>query len=236
MVQLPERGDLAARRLRRRWGALMADRAARGGGVARPLTGAQALIPSQGMAGSGGADWFGPSQPMPALAPAEVAGRSWDFPANYNLNVTKRPYEPIGWLTLRALADAYDLIRTVIETRKDQMAKQRPTVVPKDPKADVESPQLKARIAQAEALIEEPYPGMEWAEWLRRVLEDLFVLDAPAVYWRPNLGGGLYGLKPLDGATINRFLDPWGDTPEPPFAAYSKSSRGWAPSTTPASS
>jgi hypothetical protein len=55
---------------------------------------------------------------------------------------------------------------------------------------------------------------MEWDEWLRRVLEDLFVLDAPAVYVRKNRGGGLYGYKPLDGATINRVLDPWGDTPD----------------------
>jgi hypothetical protein len=92
------------------------------------------------MAGSGGADWFGPSQPAAALAPAEVAGRSWDFPSNYNLNVRSGPMSRSAGSRCKALADAYDLLRTVIETRKDQMAKQRPKVVPKDPKADAEKP------------------------------------------------------------------------------------------------
>jgi hypothetical protein len=160
-----------------------------------------------------GPDWFGPARPLAPLAPQDVTGRSWDFPTNYNLNITKRPYEPISWETLKALANGYDLLRIVIETRKDQMARQRPHVVPKDPKAKAEGP-IAARIAAAEKLIEEPYPGIEWDEWLRRILEDLFVLDAPVVYPRKTIGGQPYGFLPMDGSLFNRVLDPWGNTPD----------------------
>jgi hypothetical protein len=194
----------------------MVDRATRGGGVARPLSGLPALVPQLG---SGGADWFGPSAPLPPIAPPEVEGRTWDYPANYNLNVQSRPFEPIKFPMLMALADSYDLLRIVIETRKDQMARQVPNVVPLDPKAPA-SADRDARIKAATALIQEPYPGIEWEEWLRRILEDLFVLDAPAAYVRRRKNGEVFGIKPIAGSTINRVLDPWGDTPEPPNAAY----------------
>ena len=39
------------------------------------------------------------------------------------------------------------------------------------------------------------------------VLEDLFVLDAPALYVRRTVGGTLYAIEPIDGATIKRVLD-----------------------------
>ncbi len=66
------------------------------------------------------ANWFGPLDPITPLAPPEVAGRQWDYPAGYNLSTLPRPYEPITFATLRGLADGYDLLRLVIETRKDQ--------------------------------------------------------------------------------------------------------------------
>ena len=74
----------------------MADRAARGGGVARPLSGVM-LAPAAGP--GGGADWFGPGAPLPPMAPSEVKGRTWDFPFAYNQQQQKRPYEGISWAT-----------------------------------------------------------------------------------------------------------------------------------------
>ena len=66
-------------------------------------------------------DWFGPASPQSPGAPDDVAGRQWDFPSGYNLAVRTRNYEAISFADLRALADAYDLLRLVIETRKDQI-------------------------------------------------------------------------------------------------------------------
>lgn len=49
----------------------------------------------------------------------EVAGRQWDYLSGYNLSTNPRGYAPVSFATLRGLADGYDLLRLVIETRKD---------------------------------------------------------------------------------------------------------------------
>lgn len=59
-------------------------------------------------------DWFGPLDPMTPIAPPEVAGRQFDYPVGFNLALGPRAYEPVGFPELRALADAYDLIRAII--------------------------------------------------------------------------------------------------------------------------
>ena len=80
---------------------------------------------SQGIARGTGADWFGPLNPLSPIAPPDVAGRRFDYPPGYNIVIRPRAYEPIGFHELRGFADAYDLLRLVIETRKDQMERQR---------------------------------------------------------------------------------------------------------------
>ena len=66
--------------------------------------------------------WFGPQQPMSPQAPPEVKGRQWDYPFGVNLNYTPRSDAQLSFAELRALADALPLLRSVIETRKDQIA------------------------------------------------------------------------------------------------------------------
>ena len=58
------------------------------------------------------------------------------------------------------------------------------------------------------------------------VLEDLFVLDALALYVRRTVGGTLYAIEPIDGATIKRVLDDHGRTPMPPATAYQQVLKG----------
>ena len=70
-----------------------------------------------------GADWFGPLPPMRPIAPPEVAGRTWDYVAGYNLATYPRAYEEIDFRTLRMLAESYDPIKLVIERRKDQLCR-----------------------------------------------------------------------------------------------------------------
>ena len=86
---------------------------------------------SSGIARGTGADWFGPLNPLTPIAPPDVAGRRFDFPPGYNLVTRPRAYEPVGFAELRGFADAYDILRLVIETRKDQMERQRWRVRPR---------------------------------------------------------------------------------------------------------
>ena len=52
-----------------------------------------------------GSDWFGPLNPLKPSAPAQVAGRTWDFPTGYNIATQPRSYEAVNFATLRGLAD-----------------------------------------------------------------------------------------------------------------------------------
>ncbi len=160
-----------------------------------------------------GTSWFGPSPPITPLAPPEVAGRQWDFPAGYNLSTLSRPHEPVTFSTLRALADGYDLLRLVIETRKDQVAGHTWTINRRD-KAPP-SPAVKARIDAAKAFLARPDGIHCFADWLRILLEEVFVTDAATLYMSRDRSGRLRALMPLDGATIKPILDNWGRTPQP---------------------
>lgn len=182
--------------------------------------------PSQGIVQNNGADWFGPLNPLSPIAPNEVAGRRMDFPSGYNLNVRPRSYEAVTFDMMRALADGYDLMRIVIETRKDQMAALDWNVVPRDRKQKIAGA-IADRVAKVEAFFLRPDKVNFWDTWIRMVLEDLFVIDAPSLHVRRTLGGDLYSIEQIDGGTVKRVIDDWGRTPEPPVAAYQQVLKGY---------
>lgn len=167
--------------------------------------------------------WFGPLNPLQPIAPPNVAGRQFDYPPGYNLVVEPRAYEPVTFRDLRALADGYDLMRLVIETRKDQLSKLKWSISPKDQAKQAEGNSRCAAIADFLA-----FPDREhgWDEWLRILVEDMLVLDATTIYPRKTKGGQLYALDPVDGATIKRVIDNWGRTPMPPAPAYQQILKG----------
>jgi len=168
-------------------------------------------------------DWFGPMQPMPPVAPPAIAGRSFDFPVGANLRIQPRPDETIGFADLRGLADGYDLLRLVIETRKDQIAKLDWTIRPRDSKkSGADDPRLRA----IDDFLAYPDREHDFETWLRLLLEDLLVIDAPTLYVRRDGGGSVYALEVVDGATIKRVIDERGRTPLPPDVAYQQVLKG----------
>jgi len=169
-------------------------------------------------------DWFGPQQPLAPMAPPEVAGRQFDYPFGFNLAVSPRNWEPTGFAELRGLADAHDLLRSVIETRKDQM--ERLTWRIRSRSRIGSSVANDPRIATITAFFAQPDKHHSWSRWLRILLEDLLVIDAPTLYLRKTRGGALWALEPLDGATIKRLIDDWGRTPAPPAPAYQQILKG----------
>lgn len=166
--------------------------------------------------------WFNPGQPLIPIA--QDATRQMDYPFGVNLRINPRqqPDEGIGFPQLRNLADAYDILRMVIETRKDQLATLDWKISPKD--VLDESEEMMAKCKEVQQLFEHPSvePTLNtWDNWLRAVLEDLFVLDAVAIYPRANLGGNrVVSLDLIDGATLKRIIDARGMTPLPPNPAY----------------
>lgn len=197
----------------------MADRASGGAIVHEVLTQRPG---SPGLVGSGGAaDWFGPGNPLPPVAPPQVAGRTLDYPSAYNLNQRPRAYEPVSFDTLKMLAQNFDILRLVIETRKDQIAAVGWRIMPKDNKAKVEpGSALEREIEEVNDFFAYPDRENDWDTWVRMLVEELLVYDAPTIYPHLTYGGDLYRLKVISGATIKRIIDDWGDTPMAPHAAY----------------
>lgn len=155
--------------------------------------------------------WFSPSQPMQPVAQEEAKGRGWDYQSGYNLQITPRANEPIGFPTLRNLADGYDLLRLVIETRKDQLERLPWNVQFRDPKKTDDGEDR--RIKEVKARLMRPDGRLTWRQWSRMALEDLLVIDAPTVYLRRTNGGGLYSCDLIDGATIAPKIDDTGRVP-----------------------
>lgn len=184
------------------------------------------------MADNFGSRWMGPLQPMNPVAPPEVEGRRWDFPVGYNQNSKARAYEPVSFGMLRSFADNYDLLRFLIENRKDQMARREWNIVPRDKNLRRKNAKLDGDMQTRIDLIKEFFirPDREhfWDEWLRMLLEDLFVVDAATIYPRLTNGGAPYAFQIIDGATIKPVIDDWGNVPDDPDAiAYQQILHGF---------
>jgi hypothetical protein len=173
------------------------------------------------------ADWFGPLNPQAPSAPPEVMGRKFDFPSGYNLNIEPRAYKPIKFSDLRWLADGYDVLRTIIETRKDQVTRLNWNIKPRE---DAFGKKLMKPndplLSEIRDFFTMPDGEQFWDAWVRTLLEDLFVLDAPAVFCRRNRGGKLIGLDNIDGSSLKVIIDDWGRIPQPPIPAFQQNLKG----------
>jgi phage portal protein BeeE len=163
--------------------------------------------------------WFSPAQPMPPMA-QQIQGRQFDYPFSVNLYREPKTFEGLGFKDLRALADNCCLVRLAIETRKDQMESLNWSIKMRDGS----KPNRRAKEIQNFFLF--PDKDREWGRWLRELLEDLFVIDAPTLYMRRTINGDPYKLEIVDGATIKRVVNADGRTPESPDPAYQQIIKG----------
>lgn len=175
--------------------------------------------------------WFGPYNPLAPVAPKDTPVRRLDYPVGYNISITPRQGEPVSFEQMRALADNYDLVRLAIETRKDQMVKMpwsfRLRRLPGQTRKQIaEASQGDSRIAELTEFFQAPDRENTFTAWARLLLEDLMVVDAPAIAPRKTRAGRMYSLDVIDGATIKRVIDSEGRTPAPPDVAYQQILKG----------
>jgi Phage portal protein len=191
--------------------------------------------------------WFGPDLPMPSSAPAGTPPRTFDYPVGYNINIQPRNLEPVSFEQMRSLADSFDLVRLCIETRKDQVGRMpwafRLRQQPGRPKfsenrgnsalGGEDNQEQDPRLARLTDFFSYPDREHTWEQWIRLLLEDLLVLDAPVLVpivdqagglWSP--GRQLYALEVIDGSTIARKIDAMGRIPAPPDVAYQQVLKG----------
>lgn len=189
------------------------DRAAAGGGtktgfassvVERVALGVRSLFSTNG--------FFDPAPPLPPVAQASQ-GRRMDFPIQFNMVPQPRREggEGMDFASIRAFAENYDLLRLVIETRKDQLCKMEWNIVGRSKKDKIEEDDK--RVQEIEKFFRRPDGINCWNDWLRTLVEDMLVIDAATLYPRKTLGGQPFALEIVDGATIKPLIDSSGRTP-----------------------
>src|SRR5438105_2515791 len=168
------------------------------------------------------ATWFGPLEPMKPVAPESVRGRAFDYPVGYNLRYQPRSDEAVSFAMLHALANGCDMLRIVIETRKDQIEGQDWDIRPRM-RSDGSRPSAASfagEIAAAKAFFAFPDREHDLSSWIRAIAEEMFVTDAVSIYLRPDRKNRIHAFEILDGATIAPRIDPHGRTPRAPDVAY----------------
>lgn len=166
--------------------------------------------------------WMSPNQPLAPIEQQE-RGRAWDYPVGYNTWIQPRSNSPIGFATMRGMADGYDLLRTLIENKKDQLMQLEWVIQRTDGKKSAEND---ARIKEITAFFRFPDKVNPWKTWLRAAMEDMLVIDALTIYPRMTRGGKVYSLDLIDGATIKPVITAEGRRPLPPDVAYQQVIKG----------
>lgn len=173
--------------------------------------------------------WFGPGNPPTPLAPKQdVAGRAYDYAAGINMQVTPRAETGMSFSMLRNLADSLDVAKLCIETRKDQMSALSYSVLPKQKTGEMMRGKSDSRCQNVEDFLRFPDRRQSWDDWLRQLLDEMFVIDAASIYVRRTFGGAPYALELIDGATVKPLLDITGRRPEAPAPAFQQVLKGSA--------
>ena len=124
----------------------------------------------------------------------------------------------IDFATLRRFSVQYDVARAAINRRKRQLNALEWDIV----NAESDDQTDNSAIIKGVRKDFKSIGGykVRFREFIDTLVDDLLVLDAMVLYKRPNMGGGLYSLEPVDAATIVLELDDNGSTPMPPDVAY----------------
>lgn len=146
------------------------------------------------------------------------------MPFSNQITARNKPGSGIDFATLRRFSVQYDVARAAINRRKRQLNTLEWDIVAAedDDKTDYSAVirPLKKDFTHIGGY------RVRFRELLDTMVDDLLVLDAVALYKRPNIGGGLYALQPVDAATIVLEVDESGGTPLPPDTAYKQFIRG----------
>lgn len=157
-------------------------------------------------------NWYSPMEPVwPFGPPGYTSPREWNFPVGYNLNYVPPRMNMVGML--RGMRQSWGVLATVIETRKDQLLSTPWTVqVRNKPRA-----QSKA-VEEIRQFFRRPDGKLKYSQWTRKLLDDLFVIDAPTVYCARNRGGGMAQAQAMDGGTFFPLIDDTGRRPDSEYS------------------
>lgn len=136
----------------------------------------------------------------------------------------KKPGSLVPFDSLRKFSIQHEVSRIVINYRKRQIASLEWDIVTAETD-DVKN--YDADIAKAKEFFKNiGGRGNKYRKFINKMIEDLLVIDAVALYKQPTVGGKLYQIVPVDATTIRLRMADDGSTPEPPEVAYKQVIRG----------
>ena len=172
-------------------------------------------------------DWMGPQNGLAAMAPFGAAGgRRFDYRVGRNTNIGPRTEEDwactaAGYEQLRFLADSCEIIRMLINRRKDEMTSLSWRFRRRESRtSDASDP----GVQKLEEFFARPDGSTDFDAWMQMIVEDMCVLDAPALHISRRTDTAHWGevaaIENVDGATIKCQVDEYGRTPAAPLGAY----------------
>jgi len=168
---------------------------------------------------------FSPGAPPAPVISGEEKPRTFDFPPGINLHMMPRSaYGLVTFEQLRNFANLCDEVRIVIEAIKREIRALSWKFKAED---ENDKTDYSAEIAKLRQFWRMPDGEREFDGWLHSVLEDVLVIDAPAL-WLDMEGNTLRGVDQIDGAIIRPLLDERGKRPRSPLPAYVQTIKGQA--------
>lgn len=158
------------------------------------------------------------AQPPAAYPGTEIGAR----PGAYKLDnpiywttpqpPSRRPGQVVTVETLRRLADTYDVLRSCIQHLKREVMAVPFQIIPRDDSDDSEAVQAERRAAEEWFEVSGGVGGYgkDRKTFEGELLEDLLVVGAGALFFRPTRGGGVFEVTAVDAATIRPRVDAFG--------------------------
>jgi len=152
-------------------------------------------------------DFYSPQQPLwPFGAPAVTHPREWDYPIGYNLNYVPARIEAMQMF--RGMRASWGVLSAIVSTRQDQLMRIPWTIQRRD------RPQQKSvGVDEMKKFFKMPDGQNRYTQWAMKILDDLLVIDAPAIYFFRDRAGRPIWAEVMDGATIFPLIDDLGRRP-----------------------
>lgn len=166
-------------------------------------------------------NWYSPFQPVAPFGPPYVQyPRDWDYQTGENLNFSTMQHRLQE--RLRQMASTWGVLRAIIQTRKDQLLR-----MPRDFQVRGQPRKTSKQVEEMRDFFRRPDGQHRFGTWMRMILEDLFVIDAPTLYvGHRSRGGQPLTIDVLDGATMKVLIDDAGRLPDFPSPAYQQIIKG----------
>jgi hypothetical protein len=178
---------------------------------------------------------FGAGEPLP---PQPLGGdpRQWQYRPSINITPPQsdRRVDPA---VLRQLARSYDLLARCLSRRKEELRTLHWSIQPKERRNKKKMREIQEKYAKEIKMVDDFFrhpegymekvngkwvrmPITDYQSWVNAILDDMFVIDAIAIYPRRKLNGEMLSLERIAGETIKVLLDDSGRLPHPPLPAY----------------